>query len=91
MCDSNGFTSADRCRGLNSTDITCGLLASDVGERQCRKEVRNMKYAKPEIVAVIPAATAILGSKVKGTGMLSDAPLNPPIFHITPGAYEADE
>jgi hypothetical protein len=50
-----------------------------------------MKYAKPEIVAVIPAVSAILGSKVKGTGMLYDAPLNPPVFHITPGAYEADE
>lgn len=76
---------------IDSHEFTRGLLASDVGKRQCRKEVRNMKYAKPEIVAVIPAVSAILGSKVKGTGMLSDAPLNPPIFHITPGAYEADE
>ena len=50
-----------------------------------------MKYAKPEIVAATPAVSGICGTKVKGTGMYSDAPLNPPVFHITPGAYEADE
>ena len=56
-----------------------------------RKEVITVEYAKPEIVAVTPAVSAICGTKVKGSGMLSDAPLNPPVFHITPGAYEADE
>ena len=50
-----------------------------------------MKYAKPEIIAVTPAVSAILGMRVKGGGPFSDAPLNPPLFHITPGAYEADE
>jgi hypothetical protein len=53
--------------------------------------VITVQYAKPEIVAATPAVSAICGTKVKGSGMFSDAPLNPPVFHITPGAYEADE
>ncbi len=50
-----------------------------------------MEYTKPEIVGVIPAMSAICGGKEKGVGALSDAPLYPPLFRITPGAYEADE
>ena len=50
-----------------------------------------MKYAKPDIVAVIPAASAILGTKEKEGSVYPDAPLNPPSFILRPGAYEADE
>lgn len=50
-----------------------------------------MKYAKPDIVAMIPAVSAILGTKEKEGSLYPDAPLNPPTFIITPGAYEADE
>ena len=50
-----------------------------------------MKYDKPMILAATPAMLAVRGSKQKGNFALSDAPLSPPRFQLTPGAYEADE
>jgi hypothetical protein len=50
-----------------------------------------MRYDKPMIVAAVPAVLAVRGSKQKGLYPLSDAPLSPPHFQLTPGVYEADE
>lgn len=76
---------------INPLDNQKKVIANEVHPSRNRKEVRQMKYAKPDIVAVIPAASAILGTKEKEGSVYPDAPLNPPSFILTPGAYEADE
>lgn len=75
----------------NPRDNQKVVIANEVYPSRSRKEVRQMKYAKPDIVAMIPAVSAILGTKEKEGSLYPDAPLNPPTFIITPGAYEADE
>jgi hypothetical protein len=50
-----------------------------------RKGVRGMRYEKPMIVTLVPAATAI-EANVKDPSHVIDAS-----FEMTIGAYEADE
>jgi hypothetical protein len=56
------------------------------GEKPARKEVKTMKYTRPEIVVAGSAAASIQGGKP--TGRIADVN---PLKHQTPAAYEADE
>jgi hypothetical protein len=54
-------------------------------ERFEGKEVKKMKYEKPEVF-VVESATATIQGDNKGSSEFPDSPL-----HQTIGAYEADE
>jgi hypothetical protein len=58
-----------------------------VNERQFRKEVKKMNYAKPEITLINAAAALIQGSSKHQSPNSDAVPLN----FQTISAYEADE